>query len=129
MRELGQELPYTTTVHIDKYEEGEKLISIHATIFARRTGDETQEEITATLARYYESSSFIQVAPSPPRLKDIVGTNNAILSVNTDDSAIVVNCVLDNLVKGAAGGAIQWANRLLGWPQDEGLVVAPPGWV
>jgi len=102
---------------------------IHATVFSQRTGGATQDEITAAVAQYYENSSFVRVAPSPPRLKDIVGTNEAILSVNVDEHAIAVCCVLDNLVNGAAGGAVQWVNRLLGWPQDEGLVVAPAGWV
>ena len=31
--------------------------------------------------------------------------------------------------KGAAGGAIQWVNRLLGWPETEGLMIAPAGWI
>ena len=38
VRELGQELPYTSTVHIDKYDEDEKLVRIHATIFVESKG-------------------------------------------------------------------------------------------
>jgi N-acetyl-gamma-glutamylphosphate reductase len=37
--------------------------------------------------------------------------------------------VIDNLVKGAAGGAIQWANRLLGLPETAGLEQTASGWV
>jgi N-acetyl-gamma-glutamyl-phosphate reductase len=62
-------------------------------------------------------------------LKDIVGTNNAVLSVSVDDESVAICCVLDNLVKGAAGGTIQWVNRLCDWPDAEGLVIAPAGWV
>ncbi len=102
---------------------------IHATIFASRTAAVTEKQIVAGLTDYYADSAFVTVAASPPRLKDIVGTNNAILSVNVDDQSVAVCCVLDNLVKGAAGGAIQWVNRLLGWPDAEGLVIAPAGWV
>jgi N-acetyl-gamma-glutamyl-phosphate reductase len=36
--------------------------------------------------------------------------------------------VLDNLVKGAAGGALQWMNRLLGFDETEGLAAPAPGW-
>jgi N-acetyl-gamma-glutamyl-phosphate reductase len=36
--------------------------------------------------------------------------------------------VLDNLVKGAAGGAIQWMNRLLGLDETAGLTAPAPGW-
>lgn len=102
---------------------------IHATIFSQCTGSVIGEEIAAALAEFYANSDFVHVAPSPPRLKDIVGTNNAVLSVNVEDGTIAICCVLDNLVKGAAGGAIQWVNRLADWPDSEGLVVAPAGWV
>ena len=102
---------------------------IHATVFSRCVGSVLEDDIAAALAGFYEDSAFVRVATSPPRLKDIVGTNNAVLSVNVENDTIAVCCVLDNLVKGAAGGAIQWVNRLAGWPDSEGLVVAPAGWV
>jgi N-acetyl-gamma-glutamyl-phosphate reductase len=41
---------------------------------------------------------------------------------------VVVMSVIDNLVKGAAGGAIQWMNRLWGLPETAGLMSAAPGW-
>ncbi|MCW8924403.1 MAG: GTPase Era [Gammaproteobacteria bacterium] len=41
VRELGQELPYTTTVNVDKYEEDENLIRIHATIYVESKGQKT----------------------------------------------------------------------------------------
>ena len=102
---------------------------IYATIFAPRATDVTEDQAHDTLTKFYADSAFVSVANAPPRLKDIVGTNNAILSVNVDTDSIVVCCVLDNLVKGAAGGAIQWVNRLLKWPETEGLIVAPAGWI
>ena len=37
-------------------------------------------------------------------------------------------CVIDNLVKGAAGGAIQWMNRMLGIDETAGLTSPAPGW-
>ena len=102
---------------------------IHATVFAQYTGEVKENEVIAAFEKFYADSSFVHVSPSPPRLKDIVGTNNAILNVSTDENSIAVCCVLDNLVKGAAGGAIQWVNRLTGWPDSEGLLIAPAGWV
>ena len=71
----------------------------------------------------------MRVLDAPPRLKDIVGTNYANLSVSADAQTVSVCCVIDNLVKGAAGGAMQWVNRLLGWPETEGLEAVSPGWV
>ena len=102
---------------------------IHATVFAEPAGPNGVEDIASALADYYRDSSFVRVVESPPRLKDIVGTNNALLSVHRDQGAIAVCCVLDNLVKGAAGGALQWVNRLAGWPDTTGLPIAPVGWV
>ena len=102
---------------------------IHATVFAARARPGGSDAIAAELADFYADSSFVSVVPSPPRLKDIVGTNNALLSVHADEETIAVCCVLDNLVKGAAGGAIQWVNRLADWPDDTGLPVASVGWV
>ena len=101
---------------------------IHATVFAPCAGTSDQELITAQLAEFYKDSDFVNIVSMPPKLKDIVGTNNAALSVNVDKGAVVVCCVIDNLVKGAAGGAIQWVNRLAGWPDSEGLIIAPAGW-
>ena len=102
---------------------------IHATIFAPKKTGVGADDIEAALADYYAGSEFVSIAQTPPKLKDIVGTNNAVLSVASDSESIVVCSVLDNLVKGAAGGAIQWVNRLRGWPDTEGLRVAPAGWV
>jgi N-acetyl-gamma-glutamylphosphate reductase len=36
---------------------------------------------------------------------------------------------IDNLIKGAAGGAVQWMNRLLGLPETTGLDTPAPGWI
>jgi len=102
---------------------------IHATTFAPRSTSDSVEQIRAALADYYRGSAFVRVLDTPPRVKDVVGTNFANLSVDADAKTITVCCVIDNLVKGAAGGAMQWVNRLLGWPETEGLMIAPPGWV
>lgn len=102
---------------------------IHATVFAPRASRASADEIRAAVADYYRGSRFVHVLETPPRLKDIVGTNYANLSVTADDRTVNVCCVIDNLVKGAAGGAMQWVNRLLGWPDGEGLESVSPGWV
>ena len=50
------------------------------------------------------------------------------LSAASDGRTIAVMSVVDNLVKGAAGGALQWMNRLLGFDETEGLAAPAPGW-
>ncbi|MBV8973696.1 MAG: hypothetical protein JOY74_01130, partial [Sinobacteraceae bacterium] len=43
-------------------------------------------------------------------------------------NTVAVLCAIDNLVKGAAGGAIQWMNRMLDLPETCGLTSPAPGW-
>jgi len=102
---------------------------IHATIFVRMKHNTTKTEIENTLREYYAGSALVNVATSPPRMKDIVGSNFAVLSADVDGDTIVVCSVLDNLLKGAAGGSLQWVNRLLGLAHDTGLKQAAAGWI
>ncbi|HEV7507193.1 MAG TPA: N-acetyl-gamma-glutamyl-phosphate reductase [Thermoanaerobaculia bacterium] len=102
---------------------------IYATIQARLAKAATAEEIRMALADFYAGSPFVDILADPPRLQDVVGTNRARLSVAADGDHLVVFSALDNLVKGAAGGAIQWMNRLLGFPETAGLVVPGLGWI
>jgi N-acetyl-gamma-glutamyl-phosphate reductase len=102
---------------------------IYATLQARLARPATAEVVRHALADFYAASPFVDVLAEPPRLQDVVGTNRARLSVAVDGDHLVVFSTLDNLVKGAAGGAIQWMNRLLGFPETAGLRVPGVGWV
>jgi len=102
---------------------------IYATIQARLARTATAEEVRNALAGFYAGSPFVDVLADPPRLQDVVGTNRGRLSVAADGDHLVVFSALDNLVKGAAGGAIQWMNRLLGFPETAGLRVPGLGWL
>ena len=83
-------------------------------------------DVAAALRRVYEDEPFVRVVDgSPPRLSDVVGTNDCRISVH--DAApgrVVVFSALDNLVKGAAGQAVQNLNLAMGWPETAGLPVA-----
>lgn len=81
------------------------------------------EEVRMALAGFYAGAPFVDVLPEPPRLQDVVGTNRCRLGVAVDGDHLVVLSTIDNLVKGAAGGGIQWMNRLLGFPETAGLMV------
>jgi N-acetyl-gamma-glutamyl-phosphate reductase len=70
----------------------------------------------------------VRVLDEPPRVKDVVTSNYAHLSAATDGATVAVMSVVDNLVKGAAGGAMQWMNRLLGFDETDGLLAPAPGW-
>jgi N-acetyl-gamma-glutamyl-phosphate reductase len=70
----------------------------------------------------------VHVGAEPPRVKDVAGSNFARLSGVASGSTVAVMCVIDNLVKGAAGGAIQWMNRMLDLDETAGLMTPAPGW-
>ena len=82
----------------------------------------------AALRGFYDGRPFVRVLDEPPRLKDVVASNYAHLSAVADGGTIVVMSVIDNLVKGAAGGAMQWMNRLQGFGETDGLAAPAPGW-
>lgn len=105
---------------------------IHVTVQAqlKQTGKPAPDgaSLRAALREYYEHSPFISVTDAPPRIKDVVGSNYARLSAAVNERTIAVMCVIDNLTKGAAGGAVQWLNRLHHLPPTTGLTASAPGW-
>jgi N-acetyl-gamma-glutamyl-phosphate reductase len=74
-----------------------------------------------TLDRSYVGEPFVHVVSRPPRLSWTVGSNDCFLSSEPVGEGRVIYSTLDNLGKGGAGQAIQNANRMMGWPEDEGL--------
>ena len=77
---------------------------------------------------YYAAGDFVRVLEGTPRLKDVVTSNFAYVNAATAGKNIVVTCAIDNLVKGAAGGAMQWMNRLWSLPDNTGLNSPAPSW-
>jgi N-acetyl-gamma-glutamylphosphate reductase len=82
----------------------------------------------AALRDFYSHSPFVRVTDSAPRVKEIVASNYAHLSAAVSGKTIAVMCTVDNLNKGAAGGAVQWMNRIYGLPETAGLTAPAPGW-
>jgi N-acetyl-gamma-glutamyl-phosphate reductase len=121
---IGREVTLHFVPHSGPFARG-----IHATIFARPKDRLSQAAVQEVLHEFYRGSTFVRVDAEPPKMKDIVATNYAALSAAMDGDTIAVFSVLDNLLKGAAGGSIQWANRLLGLPESTGLTAPAAGWL
>jgi N-acetyl-gamma-glutamyl-phosphate reductase len=86
------------------------------------------EELARELDEAYANAPFVHVVDGPPRLGDVVLTNDCRISVHPAASGrVVVFSAIDNLVKGAAGQAIQNLNLALGWEEQEGLPSAFEG--
>ena len=101
---------------------------IHVTVQAGLKQPVSSVQALEALASYYRDCPFVRVSDSAPRVKDVVASNYAHLSAVTNGSSVAVMAVLDNLNKGAAGGAMQWMNRLLGLDETTGLKAPAPGW-
>lgn len=102
---------------------------IYATVQATLRDSTSAADVRSALASFYEAAPFVDVLDVPPRLQDVVGTNRCRLGVAADGNHLAVFSAIDNLVKGAAGGGIQWMNRLLGFPETAGLTQPGPGWL
>ncbi|HYA44299.1 MAG TPA: N-acetyl-gamma-glutamyl-phosphate reductase [Acidimicrobiales bacterium] len=78
------------------------------------------------LATAYAGEPFVVVSERSPSTKATLGSNAAHLTARRDPRTgwVVSICALDNLVKGAAGQAVQCANAVMGWPETTGLPVA-----
>ncbi len=101
---------------------------IHVTVQATAREDLTSHELVHALRDFYDQSPFVRVSGDMPRLKDIVASNHAELSGVSNGRSVAVMCVIDNLTKGAAGGAVQWMNRMFGHEETAGLMTPAPGW-
>ena len=101
------------------------LNSCYATLKdgAIASGPSGIEEVRALYRSFYGDEPFVQVVDSSPMTKHTLGNNNCVLFPTVDlrtNRLIVISC-LDNLVKGAAGQAIQNMNIMFGLPETEGL--------
>jgi N-acetyl-gamma-glutamyl-phosphate reductase len=101
---------------------------IHVTVQAEAREPVTTRDVVNALHEYYDGSTFVRVGSEMPRLKDVVSSNFAELSGVSNGRTVAVMCVLDNLTKGAAGGAVQWMNRMFGYAETAGLLTPAPGW-
>lgn len=101
---------------------------IHATVQATLRRSLSGGDVVTALREYYAGRRFVRVLDTPPRVKDVVASNYAQLSAVADGRTVAVMSVLDNLVKGAAGGGVQWMNRLLGFDEAAGLTAPAAGW-
>ncbi len=118
----GTEVDVRFVPHSGPYVRG-----IHTTLHADLAAPTTSEAAAAALSEFYSDAPFVTVLANPPRLKDVVGTNHCHMFVAVSGRALVVLSVIDNMVKGAAGGAIQWMNRLFGLEDATGLVIPGVG--
>lgn len=96
---------------------------ILATCYARSVGDHGTAGAIATLGDFYQDEPFVVVGEKVPETKATTASNSVHITARVDERTgwTVVVSALDNLVKGAAGQAVQCANLMLGLPEETGL--------
>jgi N-acetyl-gamma-glutamyl-phosphate reductase len=120
----GRSVVVSFTPHLVPMSRG-----ILSTIYAELAHEITPEQVTAAYAARYATEPFVRLCPggSYPATQYIRGANFCDIGFKVDQrtNRIVVLSAIDNLVKGAAGQAVQNMNLICGYPETEGLMVAP----
>tara|TARA_B110000444_G_scaffold120027_1_gene112812 strand:- start:703 stop:1674 length:972 start_codon:yes stop_codon:yes gene_type:complete len=79
------------------------------------------EEIKLLYKKYYAVHPFTQISDEEISLKSVVNTNFCFLHLHKYKNTLLITSVIDNLIKGASGQAIQNTNILMGWEENLGL--------
>lgn len=120
----GTSHPVVFTPHLVPIQRGEL-----ATVTAPAVGDVDTDALRQALEVAYAGRVFVEVIDEPPQTRWVAGSNRALVSVYHDEptGSVIALSAIDNLVKGAAGQAVQAANISTGLPEDTGLPVE--GWM
>ena len=98
---------------------------ILSTIYVRLNSAMTADTIEACMRKFYADSTFVRVFPAGklPQIQYSLHTNycDVGFTLAPDGKRLVIVSCLDNLVKGAAGQAVQNMNVMFGWNEEEGL--------
>ena len=120
----GENVTISFTPHLVPMNRG-----ILATEYATLKKDETAEAVKAIYDKYYADEKFVRVLGEGvcPETKWVEGSNYVDIGFKLDPrtNRIVMMGAIDNLVKGAAGQAVQNMNLLFGLPESEGLELVP----
>ena len=119
----GVEADFAFVPHSGPFARG-----IHVTVQASLKTAIDTPKILGALREFYANCPFIRVTEQAPRVKEVATSNYAHLSAVANGRTVAVMCVVDNLNKGAAGGAVQWMNRMFGLDETSGLTAPAPGW-
>ena len=98
---------------------------IYATTYTKC--DLTEEEAKKLYQDFYKNAAFTFVTDKNPDLKQVVNTNKAILYLKKHDDNLLIVSMIDNLLKGASGQAVQNMNLMFGLDETAGLMLKSVG--
>ncbi len=120
----GENFPITFTPHLLPVKRG-----ILSTIYATLKKDITLPEIYALYSSFYAEEKYVRICPagSYPNISSVCGSNYCDIGIADDSRTkrIIIISAIDNLIKGAAGQAVQNMNIICSFEEDAGLRTAP----
>ena len=123
-RLAGEEFFISFTPHLLPVKRG-----ILSTIYANLKKDVTLAELHSLYSSFYGQEKFVRICPagSLPNISSVCGSNFCDIGLTIDPRTkrVIIISAIDNLIKGAAGQAVQNMNILCNWQEDTGLPMAP----
>ena len=113
----GQQVSVIFTPHLVPMDRG-----ILATMYARPAQPATEEELLKAMREYYKDKPFVRVVEHLPATKDVAYTNFCDMTVRLTRGYVMVLSVIDNLIKGASGVAVQNFNLMYGFEESTALL-------
>jgi N-acetyl-gamma-glutamyl-phosphate reductase len=104
---------------------GDFARGIFATLYT--TIEESLDDIFAKYEAFYKDQPFVTVTTTAINMKQVVQTNKCIISLMKKGNRLLITSVIDNLIKGASGQAIQNMNLMFGLDESTGLHLKPSG--
>jgi N-acetyl-gamma-glutamyl-phosphate reductase len=112
-----QQVDVVFTPHLVPMDRG-----ILCTIYATPTAETSEDAVLESMRQFYADRPFVRVVEHLPATKDVVGTNYCDLTVRLTRGRLIIISCTDNLIKGAAGVAVQNFNLMHGFDETAALV-------
>ena len=104
---------------------GDFTRGIFATLYTKTAL--TLVQVVKIFEEFYKSEPFVVITTSEINLKQVVQTNKCIISIEKKGDYVLITSIIDNLLKGASGQAIQNMNLMFGFDETEGIVLKSSG--
>ena len=104
---------------------GDFTRGIFASVYTRAVNGMTEEQYVSVFEDWYRDSPFVFHSGKGISLKEVINTNKGLVHVELHDGYVHISSVIDNLVKGASGQAVQNMNLMFGLDETAGLRLKP----
>lgn len=125
--EIKQTLSLNKSLNVPEIQfvpmRGDFTRGIFASVYTKWEGTQSEQEVIDYYKSYYSDSPFIFVSDDDISLKEVVNTNKGLLHISFHNGYIHITSIIDNLIKGASGQAVQNMNLMFGFDETEGLLL------